>query len=48
MDSVREDACKERQDPASEDGLELMDGTLCQWSGMLRDLSRDNDNGEKG
>lgn len=46
MDSVREDACKERQDPASEDGLELMDGTLCQWRGMLRDLSRDN--GEKG
>ena len=48
MDSVQEDACKERQDPASEDGLEQQDDTLCQWRGMLWDLSRDNANGEKG
>ncbi len=46
-DSVREDACKDRLDPASEAGLELIDGTLCQWRGMLWDLSRDKANGEK-
>lgn len=46
MDSVWEGARNERLDPAREAGLELTDGTLCQWRGTLWDLSWDN--GEKG
>lgn len=38
---------REKVDAASEEGLEQVDEILCQWSGMLRDLSRDRGRGER-